>query len=75
VEGIGCAADPAVGVSFVKRAADQGLPIAQYSYAFYLERGTGVAKDLALAAHFYKLAMDGGYKDAKAAYERVRGSA
>jgi TPR repeat protein len=59
----------------VKRAADQGRLGAQYSYAFCLERGTGVAKDLALAAHFYKLAMDGGYKGAKAAYDRLQGSA
>jgi TPR repeat protein len=56
----------------VKRAADQGNPVAQYNYAFYLERGRGVAKDLALAAHFYKLAMDGGFEDAETAYARVR---
>jgi TPR repeat protein len=29
-------------------------------------------KDLAQAAHFYKLAMEDGHPDAKAAYERLR---
>jgi TPR repeat protein len=59
----------------VKRAADQGLTSAQFSFGLYLEGGRGVAKDLALAARYYKLAMDKGHGDAKAAYERVRSSA
>jgi TPR repeat protein len=58
----------------MKRAGDQGLPLAQHNFGVYLEGGRGVAKDLALAAHYYKLAMDKGFGDAKGAYERVRSS-
>jgi hypothetical protein len=36
------------------------------------ERGTGVEKDLALTAYFYRLPMNGGFVDATAADERVR---
>jgi TPR repeat protein len=59
----------------VKRSADQGYLSAQYRYGVYLERGTGVAKDIAQALHFYKLAMDGGNAEAKSAYERLRQTA
>jgi TPR repeat protein len=74
VNGIGCGADPAAGASIVKRAADRGTPTAHYSYAFFLESGTGVAKDLGFAVHFYELAIDGAYAQAKAGYEQLRGS-
>jgi TPR repeat protein len=74
MDGIGCEADPAAGASLMRQAANQGNVNAQFKYADYLERGVGVAKDLALAAHFYILAMDGGHSLAKAEYERLRGS-
>jgi TPR repeat protein len=69
-DGIGTAADPAAGAAIVKRSADRGLPRAQHYYAIYLERGIGVAKDRAQAAEYYRMAMEGEYSDAKAAYDR-----
>jgi TPR repeat protein len=70
VNGIGTAADPAAGIAIVKRAADHGNPLAQFSYAVFLERGIGVAKNVAQAAQYYRKAMEGGYSDAKAGYDR-----
>jgi TPR repeat protein len=72
VEGKGIAADPAAGVPIVKLAADQGLPVAQYNYAVYLENGKGVAQDRVQAAEYYRRAMEGGFSNAKAEYERCR---
>jgi TPR repeat protein len=56
----------------MKRSVDQGRSLAQYNYAFYLEEGRGVEKDVSLAAHYYKLAMDQGLAEAKEGYERCR---
>jgi hypothetical protein len=58
VEWIGWCWDSAAGASFVKWATDQGLLAAQLGPSFSLERGNG-AKNVALTAHFYELAMDG----------------
>jgi TPR repeat protein len=44
----------------------------QCEYRFYPETRKGVAKDLAQAACFYRLAMEGGYPDVKPAYDGVR---
>jgi TPR repeat protein len=53
-------------------SADQGLDGAQFNYGACLEDGQGVAKDLPLAAEYYKKAADQGRANAKAAYERVQ---
>jgi hypothetical protein len=72
VEGLGTSADATAGVAILKLAVDQGLPLAQYTYAIYLENGRGVARNRAEAAEYYRRAMEGGYSDAKAGYERCR---
>jgi serine/threonine protein kinase len=43
-----------------KVQADAGDPIAQCTYGFYLENGTGVPKDLKEAVRYYKLSADQG---------------
>jgi TPR repeat protein len=58
----------------MRQAANQENVVAQFTYAICLERGMSVAQDLALTAHFYRLAMTGGYTEAKAAYEGLRES-
>jgi TPR repeat protein len=70
VEGIGIDANPSEGAAIVKRAADQGLPVAQFNYALYLEKGKGVVQDRAAAAEDYRRALEGGYSNAKAGYDR-----
>jgi TPR repeat protein len=74
VEGIGTSADPAAWAAIVKRAADRGLPLAQYNYAAYLESRTGVGPDRAAAAEYFRRAMDGSYSQAKEGYERCHQS-
>lgn len=55
--GDGVQADPAVGFSWVQRAADQGHAEAQYTLGFCYETGTGVNRDDELAALYYRRAV------------------
>lgn len=54
------AQDLAVGADFVSRAADQGLPAAQYRLAKLHERGIGVPRDFAEARAWTERAANGG---------------
>lgn len=45
---------------FYKAAAERGYAPAQYRYGNLLEKGTGVAKDLAEAENFYRMAAEKG---------------
>lgn len=48
------------GASLMRRAAQKGLPIAQYTLAKLHEKGTGVPKDLTLAREWTEKAAVGG---------------
>lgn len=48
------------GAAMIRRAAQKGLPMAQYALAKLHERGTGVPKDLALAREWTEKAAHGG---------------
>lgn len=52
--------DYADGAALMRKAAQKGLPIAQYALAKLHERGTGVPKDLALAREWTEKAATGG---------------
>ncbi|WP_375209697.1 peptidoglycan-binding protein [Hyphomonas jannaschiana] len=54
------AGDYADGAALMRKAAQKGLPIAQYALAKLHERGTGVPKDLALAREWTEKAAMGG---------------
>ena len=54
------AQDFAVGADFVRRAADQGLPAAQYRLAKLHERGIGVPRDFTEARAWTERAANGG---------------
>ncbi len=52
--------DYADGAALMRKAAQKGLPIAQYTLAKLHERGTGVPKDLSLAREWTEKAATGG---------------
>jgi len=52
--------DYADGADLMRKAAQKGLPIAQYALAKLHERGTGVPKDLTLAREWTEKAAAGG---------------
>ena len=52
--------DYADGAALMRKAAQKGLPIAQYALAKLHERGTGVPKDLSLAREWTEKAATGG---------------
>ena len=52
--------DYADGAALMRKAAQKGLPIAQYALAKLHERGTGVPKDLSLAREWTEKAANGG---------------
>ncbi|MEZ6001914.1 peptidoglycan-binding protein [Hyphomonas sp.] len=52
--------DYAEGAALMRKAAQKGLPIAQYALAKLHERGTGVPKDLSLAREWTEKAATGG---------------
>lgn len=54
------AKDLAVGADFIQRAAQQGLPAAQYRLAKLHERGTGVPRDLTEARQWTEKSARGG---------------
>lgn len=67
------AADPARGVEYLKRAANQGLPMAMALLGQVFEQGVGaVAADPAQAMAWYEKAEQSGMPQAKAAADRVR---
>jgi TPR repeat protein len=50
--------DKSLAAHYYKLPADQGHTIAQFNYAFLLEKGDRIAMDKSLAAHYYKLSVD-----------------
>jgi TPR repeat protein len=48
-----------------RAAAEQGLPQAQYAYAWILKEGRGIEQDRVKAYMWFLLAMDGGYPAAQ----------
>ncbi|MEZ6011792.1 MAG: peptidoglycan-binding protein [Hyphomonas sp.] len=54
------AGDFAGGADLMRKAAQKGLPIAEYALAKLHEKGTGVPKDLALAREWTEKAANGG---------------
>ena len=54
------AGDFAGGAEMMRKAAQKGLPVAQYALAKLHEKGTGVPKDLALAREWTEKAANGG---------------
>ncbi len=52
--------NPDLAAYWFRKAADAGLPAAQFNYGICLEQGYGVKKDLSLAADHYRKAYSGG---------------
>ena len=48
------------GASLMRRSADKGLPIAEYTLSKLHEKGTGVPKDLSLSRQWTEKAAEGG---------------
>jgi hypothetical protein len=53
---------------YLKAAADQDHPRAQFEYADALEKGAGIAHDLTVAARYFKLAAARNHSDAQFHY-------
>jgi hypothetical protein len=59
-EGRGVPQDPAKAIRWWRKAADQGLPAAQYNLGLMYENEEGVSQDLAEAAKWYRKAAEQG---------------
>ncbi|MDR1907834.1 MAG: sel1 repeat family protein, partial [Holosporales bacterium] len=68
LQGIMIYKHPLEAVSYYKFLADLGHASAQYNYAFCLEKGKGVEKDLAEAARYFGLSANQGFCRAQAKY-------
>lgn len=62
-------------VSLYTRAAEMGLPEAQYELAVCYEEGCGIVPSRADALKWYQKAANNGYEKAKAALRRLNGTA
>ncbi|HEX4304233.1 MAG TPA: hypothetical protein VHZ78_15660 [Rhizomicrobium sp.] len=63
-DGDGVAASEADAAKWLERAAEQGMPVAQYRLGTMYERGRGVPADAAKAVHWYELAAQAGNRKA-----------
>jgi TPR repeat protein len=70
-QGVGCAVDLTLALSWWKRAATAGFAESQYAVGNYYEHGKVVERDLLAAASWYGLAA-GQHRDASEALERIR---
>jgi TPR repeat protein len=70
-QGVGCTVDPALALSWWKRAATRGFAESQYAVGHYYEHGKVVEQDLLAAASWYGLAADH-HRDASEGLERIR---
>jgi TPR repeat protein len=52
-------------------SADQANPAAQFNYGVHLYNGSGVERNLALAAHYFKQSADQGNANAQFNYGKV----
>jgi TPR repeat protein len=64
MKGFGVAKDATEGVKWIRKAAERGLPIAQYDLGMSYIDGTGVARDLHAAKLWLSRAQDNGYTKA-----------
>ncbi len=60
-----------VAAELFRRAAEQGLPAAQFNFGSMNERGTGVRQDLGAALSWYRKAANQGQPEARTALERL----
>ncbi|WP_038053630.1 tetratricopeptide repeat protein [Thioalkalivibrio sp. ALJ1] len=63
--------DPAAGLKWLVKAAEQGLPAAQYYAGLLHENGQGTARDPAAAARWYTEAAEQGYRHAQVGMGRL----
>ena len=63
--------DPAAGLEWLVKAADQGLPAAQYYVGLLYENGQGTTRDAAAAARWYTAAAEQGYRHAQIGLGRL----
>ena len=64
LDGDGVPVNEADAAKWLERAAEQGLPVAQYRLGTMYERGRGVPADAAKAVHWYQLAAQAGNRKA-----------
>ena len=65
--------DSAKAAEWYRKAAEQGLGLAQYHLGRCYEGGHGVTKDLTKAAEWYQKAADQGHEGAKKALKKLQG--
>ncbi|MFO7954630.1 tetratricopeptide repeat protein [Thioalkalivibrio sp.] len=63
--------DPAAGLEWLMKAADQGLPAAQYYVGLLHENGQGTTRDAETAARWYTAAAEQGYRHAQIGLGRL----
>jgi TPR repeat protein len=71
-DGQGVARDEAQAAVWLRKAADQGLPRAQYKLGVMYEKGQGVAQDNAQALAWYRKAADQGFEEAKSRLNELK---
>ena len=59
-------------MTWFRKAADQGVPKAQYSLGMMYEQGRGVERSDAEAMYWYQKAADGGLGMAREEMERLK---
>jgi localization factor PodJL len=64
LDGDGVPVNEANAAKWLERAAQQGLPVAQYRLGTLYDRGRGVPTDAAKAVHWYQLAAQAGNRKA-----------
>jgi TPR repeat protein len=67
VQGLGTAPRPKEGIVWLRKAAEGGLPRAQYVLGGFFERGEHVAKSMLQATAWYREAAERGWRDAQVA--------
>ncbi|WP_038050166.1 MULTISPECIES: tetratricopeptide repeat protein [unclassified Thioalkalivibrio] len=63
--------DPTAALEWLGKAADQGLPAAQYYVGLMHENGQGTSRDPAAAARWYTAAAEQGYRHAQIGLGRL----
>jgi TPR repeat protein len=69
--GRGVPEDDQQAVAWYRKAAEHGLPDAQYSLGLAYEAGRGVPQDLTLAMAWFRKAAEQGHKEAKAKLDEL----
>ena len=71
-EGLGLRSNDALAASWLRRAADQGHPLALMTLGNFYRDGRGVPADPATALQLYRKAADGGYAPAAHLLRQMR---